>query len=1061
MKNNLTICSCIFLSFYFLNISKTFANSFSFYGEGVGQFLNDNSQSKDAFRPFFLSTDFGESETAYITFHDLKPGYYKIKSKVAALDVQKGVDGYSFWNFYDAGFGTKMVFTDLYGNFGKREIEFSVAVKNTEMTIWYRLKSPGKIIVSSFEITPMVKKSSSVLISPPPAIAKTDFPEKKKVSPKQAQRVHLFHFDSVESGHPFKVTKDVKNNGIGTFMAHKYLNFSLDDVKNKDWSTFDRIEFDVFNPFEDTISFNFTLADEQTTNYWSQLNHNESLGPGWNHLSLSLNQYVGERGSVKVYRRLDLKKITRIFMIVGNENESKYSNKSFFIDNVDLVQSAVTQVPKSVWAFDFTSEKSIPTNFNFVTTQTIYNKQRGYGFVNPKFWRVEDSKYASENLRYTIGLLGGKFKVNVPNGKYQISLILDQLGFWDVPFYKDRTVFVNGHPIYKETRNSGREFLADLLRFETVRATKSDNPYDLYYAKIFKPIEKVVTVINGVIEFEFSGDPSAISLNTLLFWNLKDNKIGIEFQKSFDARNKLEFSWFSRALSDKKKISPTNKLEINVVDSDAKLPVGEIKKILSNKLHFQLGRNEVSSLLLQVNPLLYSSTLNLKIGDLKNSKNEVIKKSVFTIQEVMNQYVSPGLNHETYFLGGKFLYPIAQNQVLLEKNESKYLWTQVENAHELTAGIYHLDIEASIHDQKVIFPVTIEILPYELPKVKFPVGFMGLDSLPYSYYSGAGYKELRRKNRNLVLQEIVKAGFTTFSGLPEVQLKIASGKIQLETSELDEILNLAKYYNLTGPFFSYGGQFPDALIKSIPPGMTEEDYFLQLGKLLKPYSEVVYFFSDEASGYSDKVETDLAFGNKLKKYFPSMSLGGFGSFKENNNSLDKLNSLFDYGFFSNLFKNNIDNIKSHKKKWGMYNGAQGALDDPRFLMGPGLYMARKEGLDHYLEWNSIGFNNYPYLDFDGRESDVVTFYPSVDGSIHPTIRFLLARDGLTTFRKLMLIEEIANGKTPRANVAKRFLDNLSKDMRFSFTASLILKEKNQDFVSFNSNLDSFLLNLYK
>ena len=149
---------------------------------------------------------------------------------------------------------------------------------------------------------------------------------------------------------------------------------------------------------------------------------------------------------------------------------------------------------KGVYAFDFTSHKdSQISGFRKVTSQNLYDPELGFGFVNPRFWRVEDSQWAANSLRYTIGVLGGHFKVKLPNGKYRMQLIIDRLGFWDPSFWKDRTIYLNGTPVFKESRSYANEFLKDLLQFEKNVPKIEDHPYDLYLKK--RMIRDIIYII--------------------------------------------------------------------------------------------------------------------------------------------------------------------------------------------------------------------------------------------------------------------------------------------------------------------------------------------------------------------------------------------------------------------------------------------------------------------------------------------------------------------------------------------------------------------------------------
>ena len=190
--------------------------------------------------------------------------------------------------------------------------------------------------------------------------------------------------------------------------------------------------------------------------------------------------------------------------------------------------------------------------------------------------------------------------------------------------------------------------------------------------------------------------------------------------------------------------------------------------------------------------------------------------------------------------------------------------------------------------------------------------------------------------------------------------------------------------------------------------------------------------------------------------FPFLSLGGFGLF-DNENS-NKLNSFFEYGFYSSLNQNDKKEITEKHLKWGFYNGSAGNLDDPRFFFGPGLYWARNQGLSHYLDWHFSSVNNYPYYDFDGRESDVVMFYPSSNGQIYPSLKFEMAKEGLHFFQKLKLIENIVSksvGARNQLDEAILYLKSLKKESS-EFNSDLFYKKNTFDFRKNNNIINSFL-----
>lgn len=1013
----------------------------SFYGEGTGSYVSNMGRGKDQ-NSLWLSTEFGQTETAFFTWKDLSPGVYKVVTYVRAKDVQKGAEGASFWHFYDGGFGTQSPFEDLHGSYDWRKVEYVITVKASDLTIWFRMKSPGQIWVDDFSIEKVDAGQNKVSIEEPKPLLES----KLKMfagNNKTAARKKLYTFDGSESGHPFSV-----KNKAGEFSPQKFFNFKPSSMPVKDWSLYDRLEMDVFNPNSTYTDFFVTLQDDKTTDYWSQVNHKQTLAPGWNKLSFSLTQFLGERGSHRFQRPINLSKLEKFFIVIDPDSKSTYSNKSFLVDNIYLSSNPMPVIPQSVMAFDFTSEKAeLGSNLNRVTTQSTYNENTGYGFVDPKFWRIEDSQYASESLRYSIGILDGQFRIKLPNGKYQMNLVIDKLGYWDVPFWSDRTVSVNGTPVFKETRNSGKDFLSDLLKFESIVPDLQDNPYDLYLSKVFNSINKTVEVKNGVLNLEFDGDETGISLNSLILWNKNSEAEGSAYKLAFEKRNKEEFNWMSRSIQKIEKESLVSNLSISVVDPDLYLSPSSLKSPVSTQLNFSGGVGDNPYQVIQLNPGNRDEKVSWSMGDFTNEKGEKISKNLIEASDLVFQYTSPDINHETYMLTGKYLAPVQDVSFALKKNHTKYLWLQIKLNEKMPKGLFKGEIVFHHGNASIKFPVEIAVLSYTLPKVEFPVGFFGIDPLPFSYFKGTGYAELRKKYRYLALNALGESGFTTFTGLPE------------DVSELDELFKESSKWGIQ-TVYSYGGQFPQNLIGSDEASYSKAESQLKSLLLKKSWPKIVHTFSDEAGGYSDKISSDIELAKKLKKHFPFMLLGGFGSFHGGDSN--KLNSYFDYGFYSSLSKGDITKLKDNGQRWGLYNASAGNLDDPRFSFGLGLYIARLNGLSQYLEWHATASNNYPYYDFDGRESDAVMFYPTQNGKILHSLRFELATEGLHAYKKLKLLENAAlagEGSPVALKEAKAFLDSLRRE-HFFYSSTTFMSNKSINFRSFEAKLNVHLKKLF-
>ena len=1030
----------LFLTFIHVSVSaETFSFDKSFdewgsWGNGFSEHQTEIGHNSKG--SIHLSTDWDETQTIHYTWSNLKPGLYKVKAFVRGQNIQPHNDKTSFWHFYDAGSGTESVFTELNGSYDWRRVEYTLNVPKNALTIWFRLKSPGQVWIDDFSLEPASSSQSLVIENPKPL--RDSRISKKSINTKK--ELMVLDFDKAVRAHPFSVAVIPEGGKSGKLASQKYYNFDPTSFMAGNWSQYDRIQMDLFNGNAGFVEFYLTVGDHLTTNYWSQLNHKTHLAPGWNHLSFSLSQLLGERGSHRFNRSLDLTKIKKWFIVLDHNQKFK-ANSNFFIDNIKFTADPYPVPDKGVLAFDFTSQKdNQDSGFQKVTTQNSYNTEAGFGFVDPKFWRVEDSQWVGNPLRYSIGLQSGSFKVDLPNGNYQMSLSFERLGYWDVSFWKDRTILLNGKAVFKESRSSGKDFLKDYLQFESIVPNSHDHPFDLYLSKIFKPHEFSFQVTKGSLDLEVFGDATGINLNSLIIWKAEDRAKAQKFIADTNKRLKTEFNWMTRSLNPSTKKLPDQL--VSVIDSSLTLKPGDVAPAAQQTLAFKGGNGEKPYQLIQVRG---NGELSWTLGELKDKNGHTLKSSQFSFYELIPQFISPDLNHETYLVAAKYLKPLRRYAIELDGENTKFVWVQLNVETGSIPGVYKGEFKIS---GKVI-PVQVDIAGYSLPKLNFPVGFFGPDPITPSYFTGGGLDRLTLDYKIKAIKILGEAGFTTFSSFPAVKVK---PDFTLDTKHLDEVLTAASRAGMTQEYFSYGGKFPQQLLN-------ENDSLKNIAPNLKQYlnrpgmPKLIHTFSDEAGGYSDRVKEDVELGKELKTELPFMLRGGFGS--KNESATKELNSLFDYGIYSNVSKAQLNSMK-RSEKWGSYNVSPGNLDDPRFTFGPGLYYARHAGLNHYLEWHSSAVNNYPYYDLDGRESDVVMFMPTSNGELYNTIRFELAVEGLTVLRKLILLEN-ALGADRRAETtrARQWLQ-LAKNGSYSSSENILKPLSSFNLKNFTSQLDEFL-----
>ncbi|MBK27045.1 MAG: hypothetical protein CME70_23780 [Halobacteriovorax sp.] len=1046
-KFNLSIFAFLFAFSSYGNSISEFnfdkgAEGWAFYGKGEGQYSKKEGRKNDG--SLYLSAQWGDEKTAHYYLENLKPGVYEFSAWIKMFEVQLPAQGDALWHFYDNGSGIESVFRDVHGSCEWSQIKYKVKVtSNGSLDLWFRLKVPGRVWIDDITLRPEVKGSSDKLL--------TRFPLKKeslqkylnseKAIPSTRLRgMELFSFEKsqeeLEKGHPFNSFNSKKyTDGIRSAELNQgqYYNFDLKKLPANDWSAFEYIELDIYNPLDRSVQFYLVLGDSSSNNYWSKLNHKTKLASGWNTLSFNLKQWVGERGSHKLKRSLDLKNLKEFFVVVDPDNKIP-TTKKFLLDKIRLSSDESPVLPKEILAFDFTNHpKNAMPGFTPVTSQSLYRNERGFGFVKPKFWRMQDSVYADTLNRYSISMTEGSFRIKLPNGRYQIHLNINSMGYWDVPFWRNRTIYLQGLPAFKESRSFGKDYLYDYLIFEETEPVIGDHPFDLYLKRIFSPYVKEVFVNEGYLDIGFEGDASSIGLNSLILFKKENTKIGQEFLANLEEYQKKSYSRIIRSIPPRelgKNIK--RKKHVALVNLSSRLEPKDYREPVKTQVKFLGLKSMRLRQLIQFHGVGSETKFKLSLSKLKTKKGDQISGKDIVLSRLMNSFISENLNHETYLLGGKYFRADHGGEFLVPKDESRYILLEIPISKNLKTGLYSGFLKVNFNKEELQVPIEVRVKSKKLPEVMLPVGFLGLDPLQKSYFSGKGYEKLRWLYRDKALKILSKRGFTSFSGLPKVPIVKDGEDWSLDFRPLEQLLRKANRYGFKGPYFSYGGEFPSEYFDDL------YDYDKKTKqsnhkKLLAPFeaglkkldTQIVYTFSDEAGGYSDKIKSDLEFAKFVKANYPTLRLGGFT--QTGVEELKELNNMFDFGFYAN-FNKSLGKMKN--QKWGAYNGTPRALDDPRFGFGPMLFAAQKEGLSHYLDWHMAAYNNYPYFDLDGRESEIAMVYPRSDGSLAPSLKLELSAEGLQDYRLLLLLEKLVKRKNPKnelfRKVAKKWLSKVLK-----------------------------------
>ncbi len=273
-----------------------------------------------------------------------------------------------------------------------------------------------------------------------------------------------------------------------------------------DWSKHDALMLDVFNPNPEPIPGYVLIADkawaDKGSSYWNRHNRGTTFGPGLTQWTIPVRGlWRGEAGSRNndIKRDIDPDSIVRVDLGFGGRGTAG----RVIIDNLRLVKAAK---PKGVWAFDFgPPSQSVMLGWTPVSHETTYSRERGFGWgpqgAAPWQGAARDTTFGTMLLQDFCEAGGYNFQVDVPSGKYKVTVFYENCGYWggEQAMHRERRILVGGKPAWREERPDGSAHA--LYRFEDIEPLGVDI-WDTYMkAELAKPAA-----------FEAEAGPSGLNL---------------------------------------------------------------------------------------------------------------------------------------------------------------------------------------------------------------------------------------------------------------------------------------------------------------------------------------------------------------------------------------------------------------------------------------------------------------------------------------------------------------------------------------------------------------------
>lgn len=1026
----------------------------------------------------------GQQVTIFQRF-SLAPGRYRFTAWLRAFEVAKGDYDQSVLIFHNAAGKEDLVVRNLKGTFDWSQVTFTLDATNTAKptTVWLRLKSPGTlwiddVALESFDGEPVpytFTPAATPFPSPNPvgqgvrcmscyrwmpeeraACSLCGAPLAASAQPgatdqtKPDERLLMgFEPDAelVESNrHYFTSFSDQATQGArsGLMQPGTYYNARFTDPTMGDWSGYDYLAVDVFNPQPGLERFALAINDKPGSGYWDQLNHLTALMPGWNHLRFHVNRYVGERGSVRVKRYLDLTNIKRFWISVAPENPDGLTNQ-FYVDNIRLLKAPVPPAaPAGAQLFDFVAEDfRAQRGFLPVLDRHRYHADVGFGFVEAKIWRSHDSVYADDLNRDGIFIRSGKFVVDVPNGRYAVALGARHLGFWSEHFWTRRKIEIEGQTVVDETRTNAADRLAFDLQFQDTEPEPGQHPYDLYLRGLFQPIRTVVEVTDGQLDLSFAASDCGVCLNWLIVAPAEQEADVTRYLTELDPLLKSEFDDTERLVTrtprvDDGAVAPAQQetgLYTALVEPSAQVRPEDIFITSGEAIALEggIGQRPLQALMVrnlkdQVQPL------SIALSPLVSENGQTLAPEADWVRRAVNQYQCHSYNHETYEIAPRYLKSMETSHPL-PPARSLLAWLQIPVRPTMAPGTYTGTLSIALGDARTDYPVSLTVHPYTLPALDIPVGHFGLDPVNFHYETPPDGPAVRTAFRHRVLEMLAARGFTAWSSLPPAALEKVGEEWTVVAPEIDDLMARAKELGFRHMIMTYGGGLGEILqldqtgeIRT----MSQEEYRRisseALEKKCRDWLPISVTCSDEAAGYSSMVGRDLKRLEVLKKYYPFLGRSGASAPHESSAEAQELNFAFREILLSSQTKAYADLLAEKGVEWGMYNQSTGLFQYDRPSFGLGVYVMKQVGMKHFYNFGLTLFQNLPYYDLDGREYDSAVIYPRQDGSVLAGLKFEWAALGIEDCRLLMLLEQLVDAAGPEADEARQWLDQNARQV---------------------------------
>ena len=581
-----------------------------------------------------------------------------------------------------------------------------------------------------------------------------------------------------------------------------------------DWSGYDTLQIDCFNTGDRMTTISGWVRDDasRTGDYWERHNYRMNVKPGASTIQFPVGGlYRGEKGS---NRFLDTTKM--VAMSIGTRGVTLY------LDNIRLVKGTEEVAVEGLRKFDFgpPGSPNFP-GFTPVYPNSDYTTKEGFGWVGGSGRDARNYEQPDSLICDFIRVNSGQvFAVDVPDGDYVVSVMLDVPGFWDYLAFSDRAVEAQGKEVFRQ-KVTDEEFLRDyFFRYQDVEDLPGTDIWQRYVGDRFKPKTFEVKVTGGRLDLKFLGDTWALTPAYLVLYPKSQTEAGQRWMEQLNTRRRdgfyINYAEVVRPADAKPTVSPAEEaagyilfsrgIDREVAYSSA--PGTDPSDTRDPKIDLAACPGEYESYSFSVYPLKDCRDLTLAVGDLTGPAGSKIAASAFRQRAIRYKFtriggrVTSSFQYQPWLLVDFKSWPI-------QANVTRRFWLTLHVPTDAAAGKYTGTAAVSLNGTTRQIPVSLEVYPFKLDEPKMSIAmFGGSRASGGSYWSESLVKAFRYDQR---IEEVVRDqkehGMTAVTPVAPALTGFQNGKAVWDTAEADRFMELLRKVGFDHECFTYARIF--------------------------------------------------------------------------------------------------------------------------------------------------------------------------------------------------------------------------------------------------------------